>query len=224
VISNDSRNSSKKNISRLAVLAAMFRFPGREGHMKAYWIVGVAMAAGLNAYAEDCVVTVYVRTDAIPPAGTLSRAEAKATEIFHTAGVTLRWRTGALPAAIPADACGAPLVVRLENSEGVNASPEALAYAAPFVASGTCIHVLLDRVLRSSSPNLAPTVLAYVLVHEITHMLQRTNCHSRRGIMKANWDGSDYRRMEYDGLAFAPEDVELIRSGIASRMQHAEPK
>jgi hypothetical protein len=189
--------------------------------MKAYWIVGIAMAAGLSAFAQDCVVTVYVSTDLVAPIGTLPLAEAKTTAVFRDIGVTVRWRVGAPPAKLLENACGAPLVLRIENSAQVHASSEALALAAPFADSGTCIHVLLDRVLDTSTARLAPVVLAYVMAHEITHVLQRTNVHSKEGIMKAHWDASDYRRMAYTGLAFCADNVDLIHSGIAQRMLHA---
>jgi hypothetical protein len=189
--------------------------------MKACWIFGIAMAAGISAHAQDCVVTVYVSTDLLPPAGMLFRAEEKATAIFRDADVRLRWHRGAPPAIAPGDACGAPLVVRIQGSERVHASAEALAFAAPFADSGTCIHVLLDRVLRDNTESLAPVVLAYVLAHEITHVLERINRHSKDGIMKAHWDCTDYRRMAFEGLRFAPEDLELIHRGIAQRMLRA---
>jgi hypothetical protein len=189
--------------------------------MKAYWIIGIAMAAGLSASAQDCVVTVYVRTDAIAPTGMVSLAEAKTTAIFRTIGVPMRWRAGAPPSKPLDNACGAPLVIRIENSDDARVSSEALAYAMPFVDSGTCIHILLDRVLRSSVKSQAPEVLAYVLAHEITHVLERVDRHSKEGIMKAHWDRADFRRMECTGLAFAADDIEMIHSGIAQRTLHA---
>lgn len=191
--------------------------------MKACWIAGIAMAAGLSAQAQDCVVTVYVVTDLLPPAAMLPRAEAKTTAVFRDIGVTVHWQKGVPPATPPGNACGAPLVIRTESSSQVqvHVSAEALAYAAPFVDTGTCIHVLLDRILASTTESLAPVVLAYVLAHEITHVLERINRHSKEGIMKAHWEPSDYRLMTYKGFAFAAEDVEMIHLGIAQRMSHA---
>ena len=164
----------------------------------------------------------YVTKDAVPPDGVLPIAEAKATALFRQIGVTLRWRSGAAPATAPVDACGAPLIIRLESSEQAHASPEALAFATPFADSGACIHVLLDRVLRYSKGTFASVVLAYVLAHEITHILERTNWHSQEGIMKAHWDRTDYERMLHPGLAFSHEDADLIHSGIAGRVARAE--
>ena len=55
------------------------------------------------------------------------------------------------------------------------------------------------------------------LVHEITHVLQGIDRHSDSGVMKALWTAQDYFQMRVEALPFAPEDVELIHLGLASR-------
>ena len=60
-----------------------------------------------------------------------------------------------------------------------------LAYALPY--EGTHIVILFDRV-RKMQPNYVPAVLAHVLVHEVTHILQGIQRHSESGVMKAHWD------------------------------------
>ena len=64
---------------------------------------------------------------------------------------------------------------------------------------------------------LAPRLLAHVLVHEIAHNLQRAERHSKTGIMKAEWTSGDYTQMAFKPLAFEPQDVLLIRLGLANR-------
>ncbi len=46
-------------------------------------------------------------------------------------------------------------------------------------------------------------VLAHVLVHEITHILEGLNEHSQEGIIKARWTFQDYRRIQ----SFAKRDA-----------------
>lgn len=190
--------------------------------MKAYWVFAMATAAGLSAHAQECAVMVYVANDSPQSSAVLASAKPRAAAMFREIGVTVRWRTGAAPAAIASDSCGAPLVILIESGAPARASADALAYAAPFVESGTCIHVLLDRVLETSAPSLAPAVLAHVLAHEITHVLERIDRHSKEGIMKAHWDVKDFVRMAFRGLPFTPEDVELIHAGLAKRMLRTE--
>jgi hypothetical protein len=57
-------------------------------------------------------------------------------------------------------------------------------------------------------------VLAHVLVHEITHVLEGIDRHSATGIMKAHWNYNDYLEMRRKPLPFAHEDVNLIYDGL----------
>jgi Zn-dependent protease with chaperone function len=184
--------------------------------MKTYWILGIAIAAGLKAYAGECSVIVYTNVDPIVPRAMLVQAEFKATAMFQKIGVEVIWRGGAVRAKATDNPCGAPIVVRLEATAGVEASPGALAFAAPFADSGTCIHVFFDRI-HENSGGLDTPVLAHVLAHEIGHVLERMTRHSEDGVMKAHWTLADYDHMKMRGLPFASEDVDLIHRGIADR-------
>jgi hypothetical protein len=66
-----------------------------------------------------------------------------------------------------------------------------------------------------------PNLLAHVLVHEITHLIQGINRHSDRGVMKARWDEDDYEQMRSRRLAFTEYDIRLIRLGLEVRSSRA---
>ncbi|HLG97758.1 MAG TPA: hypothetical protein VKX49_15695 [Bryobacteraceae bacterium] len=87
----------------------------------------------------------------------------------------------------------------------------AIAYAMPF--EGTHVRVFYDRIAHM--PNRS-AVLAYVFVHELTHMLQGIARHSATGIMKARWTTSDIDKMGCQHLAFTPLDIDLIQRGLAA--------
>jgi len=185
--------------------------------MKTYWVLGIAMAAGLSACAEECNVTVYVHTG-LGGSAMLLRAEIQAAAMFREIGVKVHFRNDSVRANSANNACGAPIVVKLERrGDGARVPENALAYALPYASSGTAIHVLMDRVADRLNPNFEEVRLAHVLVHEITHVLEQIVRHSDDGIMKAHWDSSDYTRMKSHPLPFAAIDVELIREGIANR-------
>jgi hypothetical protein len=93
--------------------------------------------------------------------------------------------------------------------------PGALAYALPY--EGSHIVVFYDR-LRKSDPNQIICSLAYVLVHEVTHILEGITRHSKRGIMKAQWDRNDRFEIALGRLGFAPEDADLIQRGLDARL------
>jgi len=48
------------------------------------------------------------------------------------------------------------------------------------------------------APNQVSSVLAHVLVHEVTHILQGIPRHSESGVMKAQWDSNDFAQMTWE--------------------------
>ena len=136
------------------------------------------------------------------------RAKTIASIIFARAGVVLNWRNQrSCPSEAIRISLGAPIPP--------DSSPTALAVALPY--EGVHIQVFYSRVLGMFAEQRAPFILAHVLVHEITHILQGFIGHSKRGIMRANWDENDYMLMDQKAMALTQEDVELIYLGIAGR-------
>ena len=94
--------------------------------------------------------------------------------------------------------------------------PGALAFAR--VYEGVHIDVFCDRLDRMApGSKMAVPLLAHVLVHEITHMIQGIDRHSDSGVMKSCWTASDYAEMMSTPLPFTPQDIQLIRLGLAAR-------
>jgi hypothetical protein len=50
-------------------------------------------------------------------------------------------------------------------------------------------------------------VLAHVLVHEVTHILQGFPRHSESGVMKAHWDSQNFAQMTWQPLPFTDDDI-----------------
>lgn len=107
-------------------------------------------------------------------------------------------------------------MIRMSSHTPENHHPGALAAARPF--DGAYVRVFYDRVRRTTEARKVPSLLAHVLVHEITHIIQATDQHARAGIMKAQWDSEDYTHMGRSPLGFTEEDLQLIRAGLAVRM------
>jgi hypothetical protein len=132
-----------------------------------------------------------------------------ASEMFANIGVTVDWRHDFK--LCPSDA--------IRISVGVNTPgtllPGALADALPY--EGTHIRVFYDRIVEKHAKREVPSVMAHVLVHEITHILQAINRHSESGVMKATWGPRDFREMSFKPLGFAPEDIDLIYRGLVYR-------
>jgi hypothetical protein len=156
--------------------------------------------------------------------GAVERAKLVAKGMFASIGVNLLWR-----ASCEEGHEALFINVLLADGERVNDADGPLAEAYPFDGLTGHITVRYDRVRNSAgvARELEPLLLAHVLVHEITHVLQCLDRHSETGVMKAHWSTDDYYDMRWKPLAFTPEDIELIRLGmqvLRSRVaNHAEP-
>jgi hypothetical protein len=183
-------------------------------------LVALAMVVGMNTQAAraertaEQKVTVYLVNDANVPSPVLSRARTLAAEMFAGVGVRIEWRAG--------QRSGSQLLregaiaVRLTLDTPAEFKTSVGAYAVP--SEGIHITVLYEHLAWSlAKPGLAPSLLAHVLVHEITHVLEGIARHSTTGIMKPNWTSADYYQMQTKTLSFASEDVELIHRGLAQR-------
>jgi hypothetical protein len=170
------------------------------------------LVAGLLRPAEDCqadnlAVFASVQFDiGKPPRPTLLMAEDTASRMFAKAGVRMIWH------AAPRDKVPRrTIVIDIDDIDPNSLQASrclALAYARPF--RDAHITVLWDRIEGIPSPALRAALLAHVLVHEITHILEASSRHSRQGIMKAHWTTDDINKMAQKPLTFDREDVNLI--------------
>jgi len=168
-------------------------------------LVMAVVVVGLPARAERNV-TVYVNMD-VNTRGALYQAQDLGARIFAEAGVRINWRTGR-PSGTQYKREPA-IMVSLAERTPADYLPGALAEARVF--EGVHITVFWDRIECRARSAPASVVLAHVLVHEITHILQGVARHSESGIMKAQWTIDDYRAMASKPLSFTPHDVELIQ-------------
>jgi hypothetical protein len=144
----------------------------------------------------------------------VDKAEILASLMFRQAGVVIEWRASAR--ACRAQGQRAIVVHLLENAPP-DTGLQALARAYPF--EGVRFDVFLDRI-SGARPDPRSVLLAHVLVHEITHILQNAARHSETGVMKAHWGSDDYRQMYFKPLPFTAGDIELIHLGLAARAAH----
>jgi hypothetical protein len=166
-------------------------------------LAGIARP-GRGAQAADLPVTVYVRDDTGGPALTRTRAYAQivASRIFTQAGVTILWRSGQ-----PETPEAQSILINITANTPDLFRPGALAYAD--MHDGAHIRVFYDR-LGNGGDRMTARLLANVLVHEITHILEGVCRHSKEGIMKARWTPKDLVQIAWSQLSLAPYDIELI--------------
>jgi hypothetical protein len=194
------RKGWKSRLMRLALMAA------------------ISAMAALSAYARNAEnkplprVLAYVDNGAVPPR-VLHLAEGIADGMFATAGVRIDWQGHSHEGSrMP----GGALAIGLLVNKPANFLPGALAFAR--VYEGVHIDVFCDRLERlAPGARMEAPLLAHVLVHEITHMLEGIDRHSGTGVMKAHWNARDYADMATNPLPFAPVDITLIQLGLAAR-------
>ena len=134
----------------------------------------------------------------------------QATRMFAGIGVRLESKKENAPSRSEG------MVIQVRFIDDTPGHPGAMAFSNPFDPV-PLVTVLYDRILLATerSPKLRARLLAHVLVHEIGHLLMRTNGHSPDGVMKAFWSNADQTRIAYRPLPFLPDDVVMIRSGLA---------
>jgi Zn-dependent protease with chaperone function len=182
---------TRRTIRRMTVITAL--------------MAGMAPTAA-HAGQPQQKVTVYLRDRANLPNEVGSPAKALAGQMFAKIGISLDWGKGE-PAAE-----SSPIFIELVRGTPENRMPGALAYALPY--EGTHITVFYDRIEKTENPRV---LLAHVMAHEITHVLQGISRHSEAGVMKAHWAGRDFGAMWFRPLSFTAEDVDLIYLGLAKR-------
>jgi hypothetical protein len=171
-------------------------------------IAAVAARAGTAETPEALTVTVCV--DPGTELLTARASESVASQIFAEIGVTIQWhRMRQCPSR------SAILLSLSMQTPAEQLPPLALARSFPF--EGAHIEVFFDRVKCRVEPALVIRLLAYVLVHELTHTLQEVDSHSETGIMKASWDSGDYFEMGRRGLRFTGSDIARVYAGLRDR-------
>ena len=190
--------------------------------MKITLMVAMVAAGAMSVQARDAGesarprVLVYVNNDAVQPR-VLQVAESIAAGMFSSARVRMEWR-GYEPDG--GHLAAGAIAIRLAPGTPEHFMPGSLAFARPY--EGVHITVFCDRIKRvAPGSESTAVVLAHVLVHEITHILEGFEQHSESGVMKATWTGTDYLEMTSKPLPFTPEDIDRIHRGLALR---AAPK
>jgi hypothetical protein len=109
------------------------------------------------------------------------------------------------------------ICIRFTKEAPADVSRNALAYALPF-GEGVTITVMYGRIREAAQESRREQpILAHVLAHEISHVLQAINRHSETGIMKTRWNQEDYDAMQQKPMEFTSFDVTLIQDGLRAR-------
>lgn len=162
-------------------------------------VFGLLSWGSSHATLESAKRSVVVCFDPEETFTTVAAARARAARMFETAGVQIAWRGRQCPVN------GIRVLQRMYTPRSER--PGALAYA---MLSTRTVALYYDRIRADVHASQFERLLAHVLVHEITHILQGHYRHSTDGVMKSRWAEHDYWMMGRQGLALTAEDIRLI--------------
>ena len=184
--------------------------------MNRSWILMIGLLIVVPAQAVDAkpTVMVYLEWERSVTPSVVYRATHLASQIFASVGMRVEFHD---PHNRRNDGqTGLELKLKVEAQTPSGVEPGVLALSFPFRADGG-IRVFYPKVQNYKPAECRPPVLAYMMVHEIAHVLEGMQYHSRTGIMKMKWEGRDFGEIHKLKLAFEPDDVELMRAGIERR-------
>ena len=168
--------------------------------------------------------SVKVRVDdyALVAVDLLARAQDEVKQLYAAIGVDTTWletRRLSNPDDVShtedADAAEVTVIVLGSSMTTRMAPPEdAVGMAARTrTDNGRIAYVFYDRLqidpLQSDASSVA--ALAFVMAHEIGHLLLPYGSHSDTGIMRGRWNRTTFRRLEVQRLRFTPLQGRQIR-------------
>ena len=182
------------------------------------------LAVGAHVMPHVFIVDVYIDADN-PIWKMLARSKPLVSRIFADAGVALTWHTAIVRDNVKSiESDGRAFTIRTVRKAPKNVAEAALACAHPFGSAGATITLYGDRLEQFvETSNLGYVALAYVLAHELAHVMQGISRHSSSGILKARWSDGDCHQMRLRALRFTAEDVDLIHEGLVAKGLHWQP-
>jgi len=178
--------------------------------MKKFRMLTMAILSEILLHGE---VTVYMDYDSRVPENTVFRATRQASRLFEKIGTTVQFRNSRTNQKVGA---GLELNMYIAMEAPAGMSSAALGLSHPFRQDGR-IEVFYSRIQEYKPVECRDVVLAYILIHEITHVLEGMQRHAPTGVMKEKWDREDFKKIQAARLQFDPIDVESIREGIEKR-------
>jgi hypothetical protein len=135
------------------------------------------------------------------------------SSVYKEVGIQVNWKSG----ETVKDGSTITFEIRFAEKAPDTATPTALAAAE--IERGV-ITVYEDRVRgqHRNHPAVQRVVLAYVLAHELAHVMQGVARHSNAGILRDQWTVLDFSKMLFHQLKFTNADAERIRRRLPLRL------
>lgn len=194
---------------------------------RAVWI-GLGLVAALAASdrcaaetIEPLTLEVLVMDEVGVPAGTLQKAQQKASRIFEGVGIRLVW-ISRMPRG------SRYLIIRVvwKPMSTMSRNPGVLGTAAASSDNGATVASLFYERIAVACGRFgvdASLLLGHVMAHEMGHLLLPPGAHTAAGLMKAGWDMHQSVLAGAGKLTFAPKQASLIRARLQRATNRQSP-
>jgi len=162
------------------------------------------------------IVSVRVYNHASLAPEVLIRARDIVARIFHDSGIQVTWLE---PSSEQPEGQFAVRVIVRRNADGFSGASGVMGTTiGDEHEMGRAAYVFKDRVLQIAHKRHQDVaqVLAYVIAHEMGHVLLPRPAHTAQGLMRADWNGDDLRHMAGEMLRFTPAQATQMRSKLAT--------
>lgn len=147
------------------------------------------------------------------------KAELVATGIYDAIGVRVVWRSDERhPSGCVSQPLHSTILVSFRISDSGSVNDQALALSHPYLKTGPCVTLLMDRLEAAIqlNPLSAYALVGHVIAHELGHVLEGVTRHSDTGLMKERWLTNEVWKMKEHPIEFAPSDAALIRAALGA--------
>ena len=170
----------------------------------------VQAASGTTLLAQSHTVQVQIYDDTALKPGALNSLVARTQNLLVSSGISVQVKVckSDLESHCETQTGFTILIVRLvaRNMQKIsNVRQRRLGQSYADHQGGKYAFVFLEQIQDSAAQANVSwiTVLAYTIAHEVGHLLLGSESHTGRGLMKANWDQSDYLEMSQGHLYFS---------------------
>jgi len=173
--------------------------------------MGLVLSAAMPAPGNELAINVRLRNDAAAsiPQESVMEAQERVASLYATHGVRVVW--------VAAHPHITLVLLSAEGGRRMHQISDAMGYAPASGSDGGRIaYVLVDRVDRISRGYAAEhaVVLAAALAHELGHLLLPPKPHTPTGVMRSEWNQSDFRKLREGRLHFTGPQAEQLREFV----------
>ncbi len=159
-------------------------------------------------------VFVMLQNLAGAPTALVELAQGDVARLYALIGVEIVWVTEVTEVPDPARRMRVVCLTKLDPPHQVNVLDSAVGYTVLARRKRTLrTYVSWRRVERASREftTAVDKVLTMAIAHELGHLLLPDGKHAKAGLMRAPWDGNDFRSADVGLLVFSPATAALIR-------------